>query len=582
MFKKIVSLVLTVILVSATASLVSAISQEDITITTNVYNIEVKVKTSENGVMTAQLVNEQNNVIYGIDSDRSPVIEEGKNVYTLNFRMQNRVPTGTYKVMLGFADNVYEKSFAYSSLGDVISFFENLNVKTYDQIESYFNTNSANCPVSLTEYNAIESGDVKSLVNKAIEALDLDAGILSTDSDDEKVSKISVVSTRFTTNFASFMETAKVADVSESDIATIIEQAFLKESAPKFDSYYYATETAGEAALAVADIYDAYMTECATVTTLDYGEYTKAFDRATLLHIAKTQDYGSLKAAFMYFKEKSVITPDMSDIQVLINGNKDADLWKNLILENNTSCDVLVSNAERIAQNMRSNSGNAGAGSSGGSGGGGGGGFSADKPVVPNLSPATGKQENETTVSNVEYSDLSQAEWAREAVDYLTQNNIVNGKGNGIFAPNDNMTREECVKIVIGALKLTDESANCDFADVSKERWSYSFIASANRLGIVTGDGDNFRPTERITRQDLAVILYRACEFFNVPSAGNKILFDDEKDISAYAKEAVSYLSGVGVINGMGDGTFAPKETVTRAQAAKAVYEFLAVIGGKQ
>lgn len=580
MVKKIFSLVLAIVLVTITAMCASAISQEDITITTNVYNIEVKVKTAENGVMTAQLVNNQNNVIYGIDSDRSPVVEEGKNVYTLNFRMQNNVSTGTYKVTLGIADSVYEKSFAYSSLGDVISFFENLDTKTHDQIENYLNTNSVNCPVSLTEYNDIDSSSVKTLVNQAIEALDLNAGILPTDSDADKVSKISVVSTNFTTTFASLMETAKVADASRDDFETIIAQAFLKESEPKFDSKYYATETAGETALNVADVYDAYIAEGASVSTLDYAEYTKAFDRATLLHIGKTQDYGSLKTAFLYYKDKGVIAPDMTNIQMLINNNNDADLWKNLILSNNTSCGVLVSNAENIARDMCSNSGNTG--SIGGGNAGGGGGSSADKPVVPNIGPAADKQDDEQNLSNVEYTDLSQAEWAREAITYLTRKNIVNGKGNGIFSPNDNMTREECVKIVIVGLKLLDENATCDFADVSKERWSYSYIASANRLGIVTGDGENFSPAECITRQDLAVIIYRACEFFNIPSADNKILFDDEKDISSYAKQAVSYLSSVGIINGMGDGTFAPKEAVTRAQASKAIYELLTVIGGKQ
>lgn len=580
MVKKIFSLVLAIVLVTTTAMCASAVSQEDITITTNVYNIEVKVKTAENGVMTAQLVNEQNNVIYGIDSDRSPVVEEGKNVYTLNFRMQNNVPTGTYKVTLGIADSVYEKSFAYSSLGDVISFFENLDTKTHDQIENYLNTNAANCPVSLTEYNDIDSNSVKTLVNQAIEALDLNAGILPTDSDTEKVSKISVVSTNFTTTFASLMETAKVADASRDDFETIIAQAFLKESEPKFDSEYYATETAGETALNVADVYDAYIAESASVSTLDYGEYAKAFDRATLLHIGKTQDYGSLKTAFLYYKDKGVIAPDMTNIQMLINNNNDADLWKNLILSNNTSCGVLVSNAENIARDMCSNSGNTD--SIGGGSAGGGGGSSADKPVVPNLGPVADKQDDEQNLSNVEYTDLSHVEWAREAIMYLTQKNIVNGRENGIFAPNDNMTREECVKVVIGALKLLDENATCDFTDVSKERWSYNYIASANRLGIVTGDGRDFRPTECITRQDLAVILYRACEFFDIPGSDNKITFDDEKDVSSYAKNAVSYLSGVGIINGMGDGTFAPKAVVTRAQVSKAVYEFLAVIGGKQ
>ena len=60
----------------------------------------------------------------------------------------------------------------------------------------------------------------------------------------------------------------------------------------------------------------------------------------------------------------------------------------------------------------------------------------------------------------------------------------------------------------------------------------------------------------------------------------NNVTFTDESEISDYAKEAVSYLASAGIINGMGDGTFAPAGTVTRAQAAKVVYGLLNLVGG--
>ena len=103
-------------------------------------------------------------------------------------------------------------------------------------------------------------------------------------------------------------------------------------------------------------------------------------------------------------------------------------------------------------------------------------------------------------------------------------------------------------------------------------RWSYAFIATANELGIVTGDGESFNPTGEMSRQDMAVVLFRTAEKLGIKLEGTADEFSDNGDISEYAKEAVKVLSASGIINGMGDGTFSPKTTVTRAQAAKVIY----------
>ena len=100
-------------------------------------------------------------------------------------------------------------------------------------------------------------------------------------------------------------------------------------------------------------------------------------------------------------------------------------------------------------------------------------------------------------------------------------------------------------------------------------------------LNIMHGYTDgNFMADEPITRAEMATIAVRMLGVDNVFYGDTPTYSDVNPEHWAYS--SVEIASGLEIINGMGDGTFAPKKVVTRAQASKAVYEFLAVIGGKQ
>lgn len=89
--------------------------------------------------------------------------------------------------------------------------------------------------------------------------------------------------------------------------------------------------------------------------------------------------------------------------------------------------------------------------------------------------------------------------------------------------------------------------------------------------GIAAGDENGeFHPNDSITRQDMAVLIYR---IMNQPTAENELSFSDADNISNYAMPAVCYLSGKGIISGMGDNKFVPLGTATRAQAAQMLYK---------
>lgn len=176
------------------------------------------------------------------------------------------------------------------------------------------------------------------------------------------------------------------------------------------------------------------------------------------------------------------------------------------------------------------------------------------------------------------FADLSEAEWAREAVETLAEMGIINGRSESVFAPNDNITREEFVKIIVGAFSIAKAEENAGFADVADGEWYEVYVDSAYKAGIVKGMSETiFGVGEKISRQDMAVMVHNAARVSGIELAAVKeaIEFSDADRIAEYAKEAVGVLQTAGVISGIGDNMFAPEGNATRAEAAKMIYEII-------
>ena len=173
------------------------------------------------------------------------------------------------------------------------------------------------------------------------------------------------------------------------------------------------------------------------------------------------------------------------------------------------------------------------------------------------------------------FSDLDQAEWAKQAIMVLSVKGIVSGYGDGTFNPNGNITRAEYCQILIGAIGKTNLAADVLFNDVPSEAWYYHAVSVANSLGIVSGYGDgNFGPNDLITRQDMALMTYKAAQVMNKDvSSVRTMSFADAGSIAEYAATAVQTLADAGIINGVSDTEFAPVANATRAQAAKILYD---------
>ena len=192
----------------------------------------------------------------------------------------------------------------------------------------------------------------------------------------------------------------------------------------------------------------------------------------------------------------------------------------------------------------------------------GGGSFGGSSPA-PNLNTVP-KADDSTPGTVPEFTDIAHHIWAHSAIATLSQKGIITGRGNNIFAPDDNVTRAEFAKMLVLALDITDNGEDAPFDDVSDSDWfaSYARIAAAN--GIVMGADGNFMPYSNITRQDAAVMIYRAAAI----SGGTMPEFTDKTAVADYAYDAVAALSSSGIIKGMDNGSFAPLNGLTRAQAA--------------
>ena len=217
--------------------------------------------------------------------------------------------------------------------------------------------------------------------------------------------------------------------------------------------------------------------------------------------------------------------------------------------------------------------------SSGGSGGSGGVAVVPAPSITPPVTTTPAQPSQAPEASNGSFADMAGYEWASEAVEALKDMGAINGKTDSAFAPADYVTREEFIKMFVSLFGEVDSDASADFADVDSSAWYYSYVASALKAGIVNGVGDGrFGVGQNISRQDIAVIAFRALA---IAKGENEVSFDDFDSVADYAKDAVDALSSQGIINGMGDGSFAPNANATRAQAAKILYELYKLKEGK-
>ena len=227
--------------------------------------------------------------------------------------------------------------------------------------------------------------------------------------------------------------------------------------------------------------------------------------------------------------------------------------------------------------------GSAGGSSGGGAGGGGSAGGSGSGATAPSddkkptETPDTGKEEttgNEGETSSARFIDLGAHAWAADSINALASSGIIKGTSETTFSPAANITRADFALLLVRAFKLESENTE-NFADVNASDYFATELAIARNTGLVNGIGDNkFAPRNTITRQDMMVIVYRALEKLEMELETGDVDYADFDSVAEYAKDAVSALIASGLVNGK-SGKIAPTDYTTRAEVAVLIKRIL-------
>jgi len=152
-----------------------------------------------------------------------------------------------------------------------------------------------------------------------------------------------------------------------------------------------------------------------------------------------------------------------------------------------------------------------------------------------------------------------------------------------LFDPDSAVTREQFIKMLVDALKLSAEGAGAGFTDVDENEWYYNAVSIAQALGITGGYEDgSFGVGREITREEMAVLAYRAAQISGVAlgELNGEIDWNDAGEISGYAYKAVSAMQKAGILTGLPGNVFLPAGNATRAQTAVMICRLIGVKEG--
>lgn len=197
--------------------------------------------------------------------------------------------------------------------------------------------------------------------------------------------------------------------------------------------------------------------------------------------------------------------------------------------------------------------------------------------VATNTQKETEDTQVTTPAASADYSE----HWAKDYIASVVGAGYVDLDSSGNYNPNTNVTRRV---FVTGFAKMEGVSATgtsqSAFSDVAASDADAAYIAWASENGIVNGKSEGiFAPDASITREEMATMIYRYMNFKGYVAAGQAQAFADAGSISAWATDAVSAVQAAGIINGKGDNKFDPKNTATRAEYAVILVKFADVFG---
>ncbi|WP_020618275.1 S-layer homology domain-containing protein [Paenibacillus daejeonensis] len=175
------------------------------------------------------------------------------------------------------------------------------------------------------------------------------------------------------------------------------------------------------------------------------------------------------------------------------------------------------------------------------------------------------------------FTDVPQTHWAHGVIQELAARQIVSGVTDRTFEPSSQVTRAQFTALLVRALHLDSDAPAADFTDIRPADWFAAEVAAAVQVGLVNGRGDGtFAPHASITREEMTAMLMRAYpELHGEPVAGLPVTFADESSIAPWALDDVRMAASMGLVQGRASGQFVPKGIATRAEAAQMLYRLI-------
>lgn len=270
-------------------------------------------------------------------------------------------------------------------------------------------------------------------------------------------------------------------------------------------------------------------------------------------------------------ENKAKLGISFADYDDLVSSYKKLRVFAKMLGDTHSSYEEIADAFDDAVDYVMSDDGSS-SGGGGGSSSGGGSGISGGSLGGGSVTNTPAKENN---VGQYGFSDMS-GHWAQDKVNALAALGIVNGYNDGTFLPEKKVTRAEFSKMLCLTLGLEGDSYRADYADVTPTDWYAPYVLALSGDGIVTGYNGYFNPNDEITRQDAAVMTWRALWKKGV-AKGSTVSFADDSQIASYAKDSVAILGGLGVINGY-NGSFNPAGNTTRAETASILNNVLAII----
>ncbi len=179
--------------------------------------------------------------------------------------------------------------------------------------------------------------------------------------------------------------------------------------------------------------------------------------------------------------------------------------------------------------------------------------------------------------NKITFTDVAQSDWFYDEVSFAVEKGLFNGTSGTAFSPDGSMSRAMAVTVLHRLDGKPAGAAADKFADIQSGIWYSSAVDWADGNGIVSGCGNGlFGTNDSMTREALAAILYRYAKYkgYDVTAASALSFFKDEDLVSGWAREAMSWAVGTGLIGGTDNNTLDPVGTATRAQTAAILKRF--------